>query len=380
MEEALFLETDLERKWLEQFEQNKEWIEQSAREADQAAELNHKLIDWLLIENYHMLTLPVEHGGMGANIKELIYIQSHLAQLDESTALSIGWHLGIVGEVFEGNLWPDNMTAQFIDDIHDGGITNRIVSESEMGSPTRGGKPATSAVLDGDKYIINGTKTFASMSERLTHFIVGAFDPVQKAMCFYYVPADTKGIEIVKTWDMVGMRATASHDIIFKDVKIPKEYLLEVNRERKPNPWLLHIPAIYLGMAERAVTEAVTFSQNYQPNSLETPIAALSHIQEKIAQAEILNTTSRHFIYHACDLHLAGKTEVLGNTFGLAKTIVVNNGLQVVDLCMRVFGAKSLEQTRIMERIFRSMRAGLHNPPMDDAVERMIVNTLMNKQ
>ena len=139
MEEALFLETDLERKWRDLFRQNREWVEKSARDADFNAELNHKLIDWLIAHDYHKLTLPAEHGGMGADIKELIYIQGQLAQLDESTALSIGWHLGIVGEVFEGDLWSEAMMNEFIDAIHNGAIMNRIVSESEMGSPTRGG-------------------------------------------------------------------------------------------------------------------------------------------------------------------------------------------------------------------------------------------------
>lgn len=379
MEETLFLETELERKWRDLFHQNREWIEKRARDADLYAELNHELIDWLIAHDYHKLTLPSEHGGMGANIKELIYIQAQLAQLDESTALSIGWHLGIVGEVFEGDLWSEAMMTEFIDDIHNGAITNRIVSESEMGSPTRGGKPRTNAQLIDDKYVINGTKTFASMSERLTHFIVGAFDPELKAMCFYYVPSHLEGIEIVKTWDMVGMRATASHDIIFNNVTIPKKYLLEVNRERRPNAWLMHIPAIYLGIAERAVDEAVNFSMHYQPNSIDTSISEIPHIQDKIAKMEILNMQSRHFIYHACDMHLAGKTDGLGETFGLAKYIVVNNGLQVIDLSMRIFGAKSLEQTRVMERLYRSMRAGLHNPPMDDAVERMIVNKILRE-
>ncbi|MCE4956507.1 acyl-CoA dehydrogenase family protein [Macrococcoides caseolyticum] len=380
MEEALFLESKLERIWREKFTEHREWIEKSAQQADKTSHLNHQLIDWLIAQQYHTLTLPIEYGGMGASIKELIYIQAQLARLDESTALSIGWHLGIVGEVFEGNLWPETMMQRFIEDIKNGAIVNRIVSESEMGSPTRGGKPGTNAIREGDNFVINGTKTFASMSERLTHFIVGAFDSNLNAMCFYYVPSEIEGIEIVKTWDMVGMRATASHDIIFKDVKIPKHYLLEVNRERTPNPWLMHIPAIYLGMAERAVDEAITFCKSYQPNSINTTISEIPHIQDKLAKAEILNMQSRHFIYHACDLHLSGKTEDLAETFGLAKYIVINNGLEVIDLCMRVFGAKSLEQSRIIERLYRSMRAGLHNPPMDDAVERIIINRLLNKE
>lgn len=64
-----------------------------------------------------MLTLPVEHGGAGCNIKELIVIQSLLGYYDESTALSIGWHLGVVGEVFELNLWSEEMMLQFAEDV-----------------------------------------------------------------------------------------------------------------------------------------------------------------------------------------------------------------------------------------------------------------------
>ncbi|MDJ1155140.1 acyl-CoA dehydrogenase [Macrococcus caseolyticus] len=377
MENELFLESSIELKWQERFISNKEWIEKTAAEADKKGVLNNQLIDWLIQHEYHMLTLPVEHGGSGCNIKELIIIQSLLAFYDESTALSIGWHLGVVGEVFELKLWPEEMMLQFAHDIRNGAITNRIVSESEMGSPTRGGRPSTQAVRAGDKYVINGTKTFASMSHCLTHMLVGAYDTEASAMGFYYVPADSAGIEIVDTWDTLGMRATASHDVIFNDVKINERNRVEINKEKHANPWLMHIPAVYLGLAQRALDEAVKFSKTYQPNSLQTTISELPHIQDKLAKMEMLMMQSRHFIYHACDMHLEGKTEHLGLTFQLSKHIIVNNGLRIIDLAMRVLGAKSLERTRILERILRSMRAGLHNPPMDDAVERNIVTQLL---
>lgn len=377
MENELFLESSIELKWQERFISNKEWIEKTAAEADKKGVLNNQLIDWLIKHEYHMLTLPVEHGGSGCNIKELIIIQSLLAFYDESTALSIGWHLGVVGEVFELKLWPEEMRLQFAHDIRNGAITNRIVSESEMGSPTRGGRPSTQAVRAGDKYVINGTKTFASMSHRLTHMLVGAYDTEASAMGFYYVPADSAGIEIIDTWDTLGMRATASHDVIFNDVKINERNRVEINKEKHANPWLMHIPAVYLGLAQRALDEAVKFSKTYQPNSLQTTISELPHIQDKLAKMEMLMMQSRHFIYHACDMHLEGKTEHLGLTFQLSKHIIVNNGLEIIDLAMRLLGAKSLERTRILERILRSMRAGLHNPPMDDAVERNIVTQLL---
>ncbi|MFP9202776.1 acyl-CoA dehydrogenase family protein, partial [Enterococcus faecalis] len=53
---------------------------------------------------------------------------------------------------------------------------------------------------------------------------------------------------------------------------------------------------------------------------------------------------------------------------GAAKHIVTNAALSVVDKAMRIVGAKSLERTNPLQRYYRDVRAGLHNPPMDDAV------------
>lgn len=371
MDRNLFIETDIEREWFSRFEDNKEWIKASAKEADQTGRLNHKLIDWLLDHGYNRLSLPVAAGGFGCSIKSVLLLQEVLASYDESTALSIGWHLGVVGEVFEFNLWSDRMTAQFTEDILAGGITNRVVSEAATGSPTRGGKPGTSAVRHQAGWLINGVKTYVSMSHRLTHYIVGAYVEEKNSLCFFYIPADTPGLVIVETWNTTGMRATESHDLVLTDVFVNDDYLVEENRKGHDNPWLMHIPSVYLGIAQGAVDDAARFALSHSPNSITGVIADLPHIEAQLGEMELKLMAARHFLYHAAELHDSHK-EHLVPTFSAAKYIVVNHALEIVDTAMRIIGAKSLERDGTIERRYRSVRAGLHNPPMDDAVIRLL--------
>ncbi|TDM02303.1 acyl-CoA dehydrogenase family protein [Macrococcus carouselicus] len=378
MDRDLFIATDAEKKWLQLFEENKEWIKVSAKEADLKGELNHQLIDWLTDEGYNRLTLPESRGGFGCAVKSCLLIQEALAYYDEATALSIGWHLGVVGEVFEFGLWSEEMMDQFAEDIRAGGMTNRVVSEAAMGSPTRGGRPGTNAVRHEGGWLLNGVKTYVSMSHRLTHYLVGAYVEEEEGMCFFYVPADRAGCSIVETWNVMGMRATASHDLVLENVVVPEGAMVEGKREKKENPWLMHIPAVYLGIAQGAADEAAEFALHHSPNSIEGVIADIPHIETKLGQMELKLMTMRHFLYHAAELHSAGR-QMLLPTFSAAKYNAVNMGLEVVDIAMRIIGGQSLDKEGVIERRYRSMRAGLHNPPMDDAVLALLVRTVKEK-
>ncbi|PWG67719.1 acyl-CoA dehydrogenase, partial [Enterobacter mori] len=86
--------------------------------------------------------------------------------------LSIGWHLSVVGQLYEQQMWEPSMLKMFSDEMKNGALVNRAISEAETGSPTRGGRPSTNAVEVDDGFVINGVKTFTSMSKGLTHFIV----------------------------------------------------------------------------------------------------------------------------------------------------------------------------------------------------------------
>src|SRR5699024_12303283 len=110
------------------------------------------------------------------------------------------------------------MLERFAVEVKKGALVNRDVSEAETGSPTRGARPDTHAIKKDNGFVINGVKTFTSMSRRLSHFIVSAYYEEIDTVGFFLISEDTPGVEIADNWMMVDMRATERHDWFLNDV------------------------------------------------------------------------------------------------------------------------------------------------------------------
>ncbi len=251
------------------------------------ANFHIKNIEWLIKEGYGKLTLPKAYGGEGATIEDMVSFRTIFRRTDCATALSIGWHVSVVGQIYEDKLWSQDMLEQFAVEINNGALVNRAVSEAESGtSQQRGGRPSTHAVKADDGYILNGVKTYTSMSKALTHIIVAAYIEELESVGFFLVDRNLPGVEIAHNWDVLGMRATESHDLILNDVKVPLKHLVETEKSKAPNGWILHIPSCYLGIAQAARNYAVDFAIQHSPNSIEGTIATLPTVQQNLGKME----------------------------------------------------------------------------------------------
>src|SRR5699024_8039419 len=130
--------------------------------------------------------------------------------------------------LYEQHAWEQDMLERFAVEVKKDALVNRAVSEAETGSPTRGARPATHAIKKDNGFVINGVKTFTSMSRRLSHFIVSAYYEEIDTGGFFLISEDTPGVEIADNWNTVGMRATASHDLILNHVLITDENFVEI--------------------------------------------------------------------------------------------------------------------------------------------------------
>ena len=380
MKYSALIHSDIQRKWIEKLDGVKATFQERAEYNDLNSRFPYENIEWLVNEGYTLLTLPKAYGGEGATVEDMVVIQSYLGSIDGATALSIGWHVSVVGQLYEQKLWDEAMLDRFAEAVKKGALVNRAVSEADTGSPTRGGRPATNAVEEDDGYVLNGVKTFTSMSKALTHFIVGAYMPDKDQIGFFLVERDVPGVEIADNWNMLGMRATESHDLVLNDVHIPKENFVEVRGAgpKKPNGWILHIPSVYLGIAQAARDYAVDFAKTYSPNSIEGSIGDLTTVQQNLGKMESLLLSARHFLWSTAALYNVTKDGAkLWNETSASKVLVMNQGLEIVDTAMRIVGAKSLEMERPLQRYYRDMRAGLHNPPMEDAAYTNIAHSVL---
>ncbi len=366
---SALIHSDIQKKWIEKLDTVKEQFKDKSDYNDIHSRFPYENIEWLVNEGYTLLTLPKAYGGEGATIEDMVIIQSYLGTIDGPTALSIGWHLSVVGQLYEQQMWEPSMLKMFSDEMKNGALVNRAISEAETGSPTRGGRPSTNAVEVDDGFVINGVKTFTSMSKGLTHFIVSAYDTAREQVGYFLIPKETAGVEIADNWNMIGMRATESHDLVLNDVHVSKSNFVELRSAagKKPNGWILHIPSVYLGIAQAARDYAIDFAKAHSPNSIEGTIGDLSTVQQNIGKMESLLLSARHFLWSTAALYTTNDEDTqLWNETAASKILVMNQGLEVIDIAMRIVGAKSLEMDRPLQRYYRDMRAGLHNPPMED--------------
>lgn len=378
----------IQQDWFCRTERHREIARRSARLAaafarrapahDAAGTFPAENIADLVAAGHTCLTVPAEYGGEGGGVYEMVLAQRYLARGDGSTALAIGWHLFKLGQLAEMRSWPEpvyDMVCRGA--VQDGRLINAVISEPETGSPSRGGRPTTSATLSEHGWTLNGRKIFATLSPVLHYFLVSAAIAGTEENGWFLVERGTPGLSVVETWDTLGMRATGSHDVLLDDVTVPADALVQrfgkgVPAEGSPGNgagWNLHIPAVYLGIAEAARDFAVGFALRHRPNSLSGPIADLPHIQAQLGQMELALLSAATLLFDMArrwddepERRPALQPAVAG-----AKVAVMDAVLDVVDRAMRVVGAQSLYRQYPLERYYRDVRAGLHNPPMADA-------------
>lgn len=333
---------------------------------------------------YLALTVPEAEGGMGANLGEFVRAQERLALGNGATALSSTMSLSTMGREAQFRVWPDTIrTRVFAAAVRDGATVNSIATEPELGSPSRGGRPNTTAKQVEGGWLVTGRKTWSTLSPILTFFLVFAGVDGSDETGDFLVTRGASGLSVIETWDSLGMRATGSHDVLLEDVFVPDADVVRVGGMRRGadpgasdhRAWgALAVSSVYLGVAEAARNAAVQYATDRVPSSLGKPIATLPTIQAKVGEIDIALLTARTLIWAAADEwdtsqgHRAG----FAGRVAAAKMAATNTAIEVVDRAMRIVGGTSLSKDLPLERYYRDVRAGLHNPPMDDVTLTLV--------
>lgn len=336
---------------------------------------------------YLALTIPEFLGGHGANVLEYALAQERIAHACGSTGLASSMHLSLLGRIGDMDLWPSSIYAEFCQQvIRTGALINAANSEPELGSPSRGALPSTTAQRTASGWRINGRKRWASLAPALTYIysLATALDgdaPPRRAN--FLIPANAPGVRVEETWDNLGMRGTASHDLVFTEVDVDVLACLPAENPSGPAEvaaWhLIPSAAVYLGIAQAARDEAVNFARNRRPNGMAGSIAELQTIQHKIAEMELLLLQSRTLLYQSAEEWVAypRRHPDLGWQLIAAKLSVTNTALRVTDLALRVAGSAGMFLGSPLQRYFRDARTATGHPPMEDAALTLIGKTAL---
>ena len=340
---------------------------------------------------YLALTIPESLGGLGAGIVDFAYCQERLAQGDGSTALAVNMHLFGLGAMLEGGVPEDPARQLLIRTVAGNGwLLGGSLTEPESGG--NWGYPVTRAEPVPGGYKISGRKMFASMAPAMNFFLVNASVPGKDGapgdVGTFAIPKGTPGLEIIETWNTLGMRATGSHDLRLTDVKVPEQMLVD---RRPPGnvdeagvaqfAWFsTSIAAVYTGIAIAARDFAVNYAKQRQPPVLQRSIAHMPAIQFAVADMEVMIATARALTFTVAEEWRRGEHRDAAT--GMARILQpkyygTTTAIQIVNKAMDVVGGLGIFKTTPLERYYRDVRAGTFHPISHDVTREWIGKTAL---
>jgi alkylation response protein AidB-like acyl-CoA dehydrogenase len=334
-------------------------------------------------EKYLALPLSEALGGLGATIKDFALCQERLAQGDGATALAVNMHLFALGAMAERGTFEQPQAQMLVRMAADQGwIIGGGYTEPDIGG--NWGFPATTAESKPGVYVLNGRKSFTSMAPVINFFVINA--TVQRedgpAIGTFLVPKGTPGVEVIESWDTMGMRATSSHDLILKDVTVPEASMVVARPPGDYDPeattlfaWFgLSIASVYTGIAIAARDFALEFAKTRRPSMMPRPIAHLPGVQFLVAEMNVKLAAARALTLKTADEWLEGKhhdTEGLA-TVVMPKYFATNTAIEVVNHAMQLVGGVGIFKRHPLERYYRDVRAGTFHPFGNDVAKEVM--------
>ncbi|MGY3483825.1 alkylation response protein AidB-like acyl-CoA dehydrogenase [Bradyrhizobium sp. USDA 4011] len=322
------------------------------------------------------LTVPAVSGGSGAGARAATRVLGIIGKADPSTALVLSMHYIQHLVMARSTRWPARLARKLARETVEGvALINALRVEPELGSPARGGLPATTARRTETGWRLTGRKIYSTGAPILKWYSVWAkTDEPETRVGLFLVPAGLPGTRIEETWDHLGLRASGSHTVIFDDVVFPLDYEIDV---RRPDDWkvpdvtqasvhAIFVAAIYDGIARAARDWLVKFLKERVPANLGAPLATLPRMQEVVGGIEArLAVNARLIDSFAADFDNGFSLSAIESN--IIKLTVTNNAAAVVEDALSLTSNHGLSRTNPLERHYRDVLCGRVHTPQDDA-------------
>ena len=322
------------------------------------------------------LTVPAALGGAGAGALDAARIINILGKADPSTALVLSMHYIQHLVMARSTRWPGRLSRKLArETVEDVALINALRVEPDLGSPSRGGLPATTARRTETGWRLSGRKIYSTGAPILKWYAVWAkTDEPTLRVGLFLVPAGLPGTRIVETWDHLGLRASGSHDILFDDVVFPLDHEIDV---RKQDDWrvpdftqatvhAIFVAAIYDGIAQAARDWFIEFLNNRVPSNLGASLATLPRAQEVVGGIEArLAVNARLIDSFARDFD--DGVALSASESNIIKLTVTNNAVAVVEDALSLTSNHGLTRANPLERHYRDVLCGRVHTPQDDA-------------
>ncbi len=344
-----------------------------AAEHDEAGSFPFENIEALRQAGLLALVTPAALGGLGAANR----VVNTIATGEPSTALVLAqqylFHIRMLREPKFPAALRDEIARSA---VTDGALCNMLLVEPDLGSPIRGGLPATVARRVEGGWRITGRKIYSTGSVALSWFGVFArSDAAAPLVGPWILSRDAEGISIEETWSHLGMRASASHDMIFDDVFAPDDRAIDIRPPSVARPrddvmtaWLMTLfSTVYDGVARAARNWLIDFLQHRTPTSLGAPLSTLPRMQEVVGAIDALLYVNQILLADIC-ARCDGGAPPSPRDSQFMKLTVTNNAIEAVAKALEVSGNPGLSRHNALQRHYRDVLCARVHSPQNDAI------------
>lgn len=334
---------------------------EKVRQMDETREFPHEAYNALADAGYIGLFYPEELGGSGGSYKDIAvlletmgYYYTGIAQAITTSAVYAGMHVAKFGTPeLKKFLVPKIIAGE--------AKLSLCMSEPGTGSDVAGLK--TSAVRDGDDYILNGSKVWITCGHVADYLVVICRTDKEasrhKGISTLLVDAKAPGVTI-RPLSMLGRRTTHANEVFFDNVRVPAGNLFggEGNAWKNIMSCLglerLGLAAISAGHCYKITEYARDYAK--QRVQFNQPISQFQVIQHKFADMLIMSETARQAVFRCAEVLDAGLPAV--TEASIAKIVATENNFKCADVGMQILGGAGYSNEYDMAMFFRDSRVG----------------------
>ena len=312
-------------------------------------------------------TVHERYGGQGAGLAETAVILRTLGQGDPSVALITA--MTMFAHAMQGiePTWPDDVYSVAVAEAAQRPVLiNALRVEPELGTPARGGLPATVASPGGGRWSLTGHKIFSTGAEGLRWMVVWARIGETQEAGGFLVRSDWPGISIERTWDHLGLRASRSDDVLFAGT--PAVPTVGSGGGPLFLAWnSLGLTSLYLGVATAARDWLVSFLTERSPASLGRPIATLPRFQAAVGEIDASLGTAVALLDAMAERVDNGDASAIAQA-PLVKLTGTRTAIDAVSQAVALVGNNGLTRRNPLERHLRDVLCSRVHTPQDDSI------------
>jgi alkylation response protein AidB-like acyl-CoA dehydrogenase len=299
-----------------------------------------------------------EYGGSNGGTLAYILAVEEISRICGSTGLTLAAHVSL--GTYPIYAWGDHLRDLYVSKLVAGEYMGAY-GLTEPGAGSDSGGTLTTAVLDGDEWILNGRKCFCTNANHAGTFIVTAVTDKSlgaKGISAFVVPRETAGFSLEKGEQKLGMRGSDWASLVFEDARIPRDHMLGpegkgfVTFMKTLDGGRISIGALALGIAQGAYDCALKYAKEREAFG-----KTLSHQQAvafKLADMEVQVAAARHLIYQAARLKDMGADYAKEAAMG--KLFASEIAMKVTYDAIQIYGGYGFSREYPVERMWRDAK------------------------